>query len=106
MDPSHTSGLSRKLMAVDWLKADLVAETGRLFHALNSGTEESVVSTLAGVVTSAYALGLRLGINPERLELEVQSVLEEAIGNHQELEAWFGDLSRLRHHFSRHRNTP
>lgn len=93
-------------MAVDWLKADLVAETGRLFHALNCGTEEGVVAALAGVITSTYALGLRLGVNPERLELEVQSVLGEAISNHQELEAWFGDLSRLRHHFNRHRTTP
>lgn len=88
-------------MAVDWLKADLVSETGRLFRALNSGTEQGVATALAGVITSTYALGLRLGLNPERLELEVQSVLAEAIGSQQELETWFGDLTRLLHHFHR-----
>lgn len=94
-------GLSRKLLAVEWLKSELLSETGNLFRSLVTGTQETVIESLAGILISAYVLALRLGINPAMLEHRMMGRLARSIQNKQEMEVWFGDLSKLHRHLSK-----
>lgn len=100
-DPERP-GLSRKLLAVEWLKAEMLSQIGSLFRSLVTGTADAVMDSLAGVLISVYVLGMRLGINPARLEQRAMGRLTRSIQQEQEMEMWFGDLTRLYRHLARH----
>ncbi len=91
----NDAGSARKLMAVEWLKAELLSEEGDLFRALINGPEDRVIDALSGILITTYTLGLRLGISPPRLEDRAIQRLNRSLTEDHELEEWFGDLSRL-----------
>lgn len=89
-------GSARKLIAVEWLKAELLSEEGDLFRALINGPEDHVLDALAGVLITTYTLAMRLGISPPRLEDRSIQRLNRTLAEDQEdLQEWFGDISRL-----------
>lgn len=104
MTPDHESqsSLSRKLMAVEWVKAELLAESAKLFRALVNGTAEAVIDALAGILIAVYVLAMRVGVNPAKIEQKAIGRLNQSIADRQELEVWFGDLSRLQRYLSKH----
>lgn len=89
------AGSTRKLMAIEWLKAELLSEEGDLFRALINGPEDGVRDALAGILITTYVLGMRLGISAPRLEDRAIQRLNRSLTDDQDLEEWFGDLSRL-----------
>ncbi|MCL5116793.1 MAG: MazG-like family protein [Firmicutes bacterium] len=91
----NDAGSARKLMAVEWLKAELLSEEGDLFRALINGPEDRVIDALSGILITTYTLGLRLGISPPRLEDRAIQRLNRSLTEDHELEEWFGDLSGL-----------
>lgn len=97
----NDAGSARKLMAVEWLKAELLSEEGDLFRALINGPEDKVLDALSGILITTYTLGLRLGISPPRIEDRAIQRLHRSLETDQELEAWFGDLSHLIRYLSR-----
>lgn len=102
----NDAGSAKKLMAVEWLKAELLSEEGDLFRALINGPEDRILDALAGVLITTYTLGQRLGISPPRLEDRAIQRLNRSLNEDQELEEWFGDLSRLVRYLSRRDGKP
>lgn len=97
----NDAGSARKLMALEWLKAELLSEEGDLFRALINGPEDRVLDALAGILITTYTLGSRLGISPPRLEDRAIQRLNRSLENDEDLAEWFGDLSRLVRYLSR-----
>lgn len=96
----NDAGSARKLMAVEWLKAELLSEEGDLFRALINGPEERVLDALSGILVTTYALAMRLSISPPRLEERALQRLNRSLKEDHDLEDWFGDLSRLARYLS------
>lgn len=95
------AGSAKKLMAIEWLKAELLSEEGDLFRALISGPEDRVRDSLSGILITTYVLAMRLGISPPRLEDRAIQRLNRSLRDDQELQEWFGDLSRLARYLTR-----
>lgn len=97
----HDPGSTRRILAVEWLKAELLSEEGDLFRALVDGPEDRVLDALAGILITTYSLGLRLGVSPPRIEERAIQRLNRSLEEDSELEEWFGDFTRLIRYFSR-----
>jgi hypothetical protein len=92
VDPS---GSSRKLVALEYLKADLLAEQADLTRALITGPEDAVLEALGGMLATTYTLALTLGISLPRVEHRAQQRLESALSEHRGVDQWYGDIARI-----------
>ena len=90
--------IARNVRAIEWLEAELVHETGSLFHALIKNSEEAALDSLSAVVISAYLLAKRLGYGFARLDNKVRSRLQANLEQDHELEQWYGDISEFLQH--------
>lgn len=100
---SNETEILRKLRIIEWLKAEVVAEVGRLFHALAQNAEQGIAEALAGIVICCYVLGKRLGIEFDSLDAVVVNKLDQNIKKEHEVEKLFGDLSEYRRYLKQKR---
>jgi NTP pyrophosphatase (non-canonical NTP hydrolase) len=100
---SQESDILRKLRLIEGLKADLLAEVGKLYQAMARNKREAIGEALAQVVISAYVLGRRLGIDYPEMDEIVNTKLGHNINQEPEVERWFGDMSEYRRHLRQKR---
>lgn len=92
------TGSTRKLVAIELLKASLLSEEADLFRAMVSGPEDQIVDALAGLIITTYTLSLRLGVNAPRLEERAIQRIEHALKTEGDAKDWHRDLEHLRHY--------
>ncbi|MGE5598335.1 MAG: MazG-like family protein [Bacteroidota bacterium] len=90
--------IARNVRAIEWLKAELVHETGSLLRALVKNNEEAALDGLAAVVISAYLLSRRLGYGFARLDAKIRARLQSGLEQDHEFEQWYGDISEYLQH--------
>ncbi|WP_371369938.1 hypothetical protein SRRS_54430 [Sporomusa rhizae] len=100
---SQGSDILRKLRLIEGLKADLLAEVGKLYQAMAINKREAIGEALAQVIILAFVLGRRLGFDYAELDEIVNAKLGHNIKQEPEIERWFGDMSEYRRHLRQKR---
>lgn len=100
---SQESDILGKLRLIEGLKADLLAEVGKLYQAMARNQRDAIGDGLAQVVISAYVLGRRLGIDYPEMDEIVNKKLGHNIKQEPEVERWYGDMSEYRRHLRQKR---
>lgn len=83
----------KKVRVIEWLKAELLTNVAELFKALLKGTEHTITDAVVNLIIITNILARRVGIDFERIDIEVQRRLNQNIQQGHEVEKWFGDLS-------------
>ncbi|SDF42986.1 MazG-like family protein [Sporolituus thermophilus] len=100
---SHEPDILRRLRLIEWLKAELVSQVGRLFQAFAQASEQAIRDALASIIIACYVLGRRLGIDFAALDEVILTRLGQTIKQDPEIEKWFGDYSEFQRHLKNKR---
>ncbi|WP_371375626.1 MazG-like family protein [Sporomusa aerivorans] len=100
---SQESDILRKLRLIEGLKADLLAEVGKLYRAMVHSNREAIGEALAQVIIFAFVLGRRLGIDFSEMDEMVNTRLGHNIDQEPEVERWYGDMSEYRRYLRQKR---
>jgi hypothetical protein len=98
---SHESDILRKLKFIEALKADLVVQVGKFYHAMAQNSDEAILGALASIVISCYVLCRRLGFPLDGLDEAIGRRLNEDIEREVDVEKLYGDLSEYKRHLRR-----
>ncbi|THF73517.1 MazG-like family protein [Cohnella fermenti] len=83
---------------IEWLKAEVVDQTARLFKAMWDGSGVRIADSLASLIASGYILGRRIGISYRDLDAAVAEKLAKMRQEGHQLEDLYRDLSTLEEH--------
>lgn len=96
--------IARNIKAIEWLKTELVLNSGQVCRALLTAKDEAALQSLANIMMSSYLLAKRLGTSFGKLEEVVQRRAVAAQTEGHELEQWYHDLSALAEHLDARRS--
>ncbi len=95
MDKPSNMHIAKNIKVMEWLKAEIVEQVGRLFKGLFHGKESYIIDSMVSLFIAIYVLARRVGIPFHKID---KAILEK-LHNHQqeghEIEEWYGDLSVL-----------
>lgn len=83
----------KKVRIIEWLKAELLSNTAGLFKAIIKTAETEIIDFAVNIIIITHVLVRRMGIEFERIDIEVEKRLHQNIQQDHEVEKWFGDLS-------------
>lgn len=88
----------KNLRTIEWLKAEQLSSVAELFQILNYGNEDSkedILDTISNTILISYLLGKKLGINYDKMDVNIQKKLKLILANEDNKEEWVEDLSSL-----------
>jgi hypothetical protein len=95
--------ITKNIKMIEWLKAELLCNVAMLFKTFVKGGQDTFVSALSNTIMICYLLGRRLGIEPVRIDLDLEQKIQMNIKKGHEAERWYGDLSNLLNHLNGNR---
>lgn len=98
--------ITRGIKIIEVLKSDLLGEVSVLYKVLlecpDQEIREMYKETLSNIILISYILARRLGLDYDIIDKEIQKKIKLGIINVNEIEKYYGDLTRL----ARHRGEP
>jgi len=98
--------ITRGIKTIEILKSEMLSEISVLFSSLLECPDQEIrdtyKETLSNIVLISYILARRLGLDYDIIDNEIQKKVKLSIINGNEIEKYYGDLSRL----ARYRSEP
>lgn len=92
----------KNLRTIEWLKAEQLSSVAELFQLLNYGKEDSkdeILDIISNTILISYLLGKKLGINYDKMDVNIQKKLKLSLASEENKEEWVEDLSGLLTYF-------
>jgi hypothetical protein len=96
--------IGANLKIVEWLKAELVDTVAVLLKSLLRAGSDATSDALATLIIIAYVLGRRVGVSFQIIDMRVKHKLNSSINETNEIEQWYGDLSKLQNYLENKEN--
>ncbi len=91
--------ITRGIKTIEILKSEMLSEISVLFSSLLECPDQEVrdayKETLSNIILISYILARRLGLDYDIIDNEIQKKVKLSIINENEIEKYYGDLSRL-----------
>lgn len=101
MEKPNNVQIAKNIKVMEWLKAEIIEQTGSVFKNLYLGKEAYVIDGLASLIITIYVLARRVGIPFHKLEKAILDKLHEKKEDIHEIEEWYGDLSVLEQYMNK-----
>lgn len=101
MEKPNNVQIAKNIKVMEWLKAEIIEQTGSMFKSLYLGKEAYVIDSMASLIIAIYVLARRVGIPFHKLEKAILDKLQRHQQDGHEIEEWYGDLSILEQYMNK-----